>query len=221
MEEQFMGFPKEFPQFLFELKFENTWENKQANAEKFKRLITAPQKLLYKALLPTVTELDADIDMRPVLCISSPYTDARFSPAEPLKDYMYLKFRQSGRNSDMAGLYFDMGCDSYSYGLRFYRKTTAGMKTRRDKIAADPQPIINEIKKVLADEKFIIYGEKYKTDHYPEIEDAFTKDILNYKYFCIGTDIPINETVFTKEFAIEIADGFRRLGKLLKMLMIK
>lgn len=219
MDNTFVGFPREFTDFLFELQFENTYEKKAENAEKYKRLITEPQKLLYKALLPVISEMDADIDTRPVVCISSPYNDARFSPAEPLKNYMYLKFRQSGRTSDIAGLYFDMGCDSYSYGIRFYKKTTQGMKARRDKIAENPKKITDEIKKVL-DGKFMIYGEKYKKDHYPEITDKFTKEILNYKYFCIGTDVPINEAVFTEKLADEISEGFAKLGKLLKMMML-
>lgn len=218
LETRFQGFSPEFSRFLFELPFNNTVERQAENLVPYKKWITQPLRLLYEEILPVIEEIDPALETKPARCISTPYTDRRFSPSVPLKDYMYLKFRYAGKTEDVPGLYFDMGCDGYSYGCRMYRKTPAGMKALREKIAADPTPWRNALERALAC-GFSVYGEQYKRDHCPEISDAMTKELLNRKYFCLGVEKPLSDSVFTADFAGEIASAFRSLSEMLHLLM--
>ncbi len=220
MTEEFCGFPREFSDFLFELAFDNTFAKQQENIVPYKKYITEPLKLLYESLLPVIDELDAGLETKRARCVSTPYTDRRFSPEAPLKEYMYLKFRTAGKTEDVPGLYFDMGCDRYSYGVRVYRKTPLGMRELREKIAADPKPYRDELEKLLAD-GFEICGEKYKRDHCADEKDPLVKEMLNRKYFSVEKDKPINERVFTPEFAEELAEAFKSLGGMVKLLIDK
>lgn len=113
MSGNFKGFDKETNNFLFELQFCNTNDRQSENLVKYKKYITEPINLLYFDLLEIVNQFDMDFETKPARCISSPYTDRRFSPNVPLKEYMYLHFRQANRKTNIFGLYFDMGCDAY------------------------------------------------------------------------------------------------------------
>ena len=111
--------------FLFELKFSNTMKSKPRIWLNIKGSYQAAW-LLYNPFLTQFT-LDLPLDTKPSRCISSPYTDRRFSPTVPLKEYMYLRFKH-GKITDIPGLYFDMGIEYYGYGIRIYKQTSGGMK---------------------------------------------------------------------------------------------
>ena len=78
----------------------------------------------------------------------------------------------------MLGLYFDMGIEGYSYGIRIYKQTSAGMAAIR-KMAIEKQPeftiSLSNIKKLGAK----LVGASYKKDHYPDIVDLELNTFLN------------------------------------------
>ena len=97
----FKGFHKSTDKFLFELQFCNTIQKQSENLVQYKKYITEPIHLLYFDLLDIVNQFDVDFETKPARCISTPYTDRRFSPTVPLKEYMYLRFRQAKKKTDM------------------------------------------------------------------------------------------------------------------------
>ena len=62
-----------------------------------------------------------------------------------------------------------------------------------------------------------IIGEDYKKDHFPDVESSI-KMILNKKSFYIGKKVDINASVYTKEFAGEIAECFRQMSDIFCLL---
>lgn len=217
MDTHFNGFSKEMMEFLFELPFNNTLEKLPDNKEKYKMLITEPLTLLYRDLLPTVMKISSRLETKPTRCLSTPYTDRRFSPSTPLKDYLYLRFKLSGKNVDVPGLYFDLGPEGYSYGLRIYKQTSGGIEEIRQKVLLSP----NEFNRVLTELKqngFQIIGESYQKDHYASLPDCAAKELLNKKTFYIGKDKPVGELLFSKELADELATGFAQMKNLLNLL---
>lgn len=211
----FTGFSRDFPQFLFELPFENTIEKQAEHVAAYKEMLLEPLKLLYGDLLPLMESFET-LETLPRRCICSPYTDRRFSPTEPLKDYVYLKFRQSDRTEDRVGLYFEMGCEAYAYGLRFYRKTPAGMKARREAIAENSDAYLKILPPILKS-GFSIVGERYKKDHCPDLSDPLLKELLNHKYFSLSITKPLDETVFTPALSEVLAEGFTTLRPMLEL----
>jgi len=217
--QQFNGFPKEFVDFLIQLSFNNTIEKQSENLISYKKYITQPLNQLYNELLPVVCEINSSLEIKPVRCISTPYTDRRFSPSTPLKEYMYLRFKQGGKSKDIVGLYFDMGADMYSYGFRIYKQTSGGFQNFKDDIIENPKIYENEFKTIL-NSGYKIIGEKYKKDHYPQIKSEVLNDFLNRKSFYICRDFKLNGKVFTPELANEIADGFNLLGKFVNLIIV-
>ncbi len=200
----FKGFNREAVDFLFGLQFENTSENKEINLQKYKQLIYEPLYCLYLDLKPAAAEI-ADFDMNPRRCLSSPYTDRRFTD-KPIKEYCYLRFRQIAK-SDIAGLYFDMGYEYYSYGLRIYKQTAQGMNGIREKILADTEKSSYIFEKI-SSLGYKIKGTGYKQNHYHEIKNEKLNSILNMKGFYITKEVPINENVFTVNLKKELETSF-------------
>lgn len=106
----FCGFSPEMLSFLFELKFSNTIDKQAENLVKYKKLISEPLMLLYENLLETVLDLELLVETKPSRCVSTPYTDRRFSPQAPLKEYMYIRFKQAKRKENgYSGTVFRYG----------------------------------------------------------------------------------------------------------------
>lgn len=214
---KFNGFPKELPDFLFELKFQNTIEKQEENLIKYRKIISEPLKMLYEELKQTAEEISPMFETRANRCVSTPYTDRRFSPDAPLKEYMYIRFKLSGAEDNIIGLYFDMGCDFYSYGLRIYKQTVKGMDIIREKIMNTPEKYSSALD-LITQNGFKIIGEKYKKDKCPQLPDGYAKELYNMKGFYIGKDTAINQRVFTEELAEEIKAGFMTAANMIMLI---
>lgn len=217
MKNNFKGFDKSTNDFLFELQFCNTIEKQNENLVKYKKYITEPIHLLYFDLLETVNKFDLEFETKPTRCISTPYTDRRFSPTVPLKEYMYLRFRQAGKKTDMIGLYFDMGSECYGYGLKIYKPTSKGMDLLREKISGNVKTF-SKLADDLINKGFEINGDKYKKDHFPETAQCSAKELMNMKCFGVSKTKTINDSVYSEELADELKTAFLELKKFAELL---
>lgn len=213
----FKGFNKNTNQFLFELQFCNTIQNQNENMVKYKKYITEPINLLYFDLLDVINQFDVDFETKPARCVSTPYTDRRFSPTVPFKEYMYLRFRQAKKKTDMLGLYFDMGSEYYGHGLQIYKPTSAGMNVLREKINADVKKF-SELFDGLMEKGFIIKGDSYKKDHFSEITECSAKNILNMKSFSISKSKPVDKILYSENLKTELESAFLDFKELVEML---
>jgi len=215
----FQGFPREFVDFLFRLQFNNTMAALEENKADYKRLITEPLTQLYHALIPAATAVSETITTRPGKCVSTMFSDMRFSRDKPIKEYMYIRFREPGRARDILGLYFDMGRERYSYGLRVYKQTAAGMARIRDGILAEPRAFARELT-AIGDMGMTINGDMFAKDRFPDVADDTLKGLLNRKHFYISRDCPVGEGVFNGELAGEISRAFIGLRGLYRLIML-
>jgi len=211
------GFPREFADFLFRLQLNNTVAAMEENKVDYKRLITEPLMQLYNALTPAAAAVSETIITRPSKCVSTMYSDMRFSRDKPMKEYMYIRFREAGRESDILGLYFDMGRERYSYGLRIYKQTAAGMGRIRDGILANRQTFARELSAV-KDLGMTVNGGLFAKDRFPDIEDDVIKNLLNRKHFYISKDCPVGDSVFCDGLANEISLAFAGLKGLYRLI---
>lgn len=213
---EFNGFPVEMTKFLYELKYTNTVEKQEENIIKYKEYITTPLILLYESLVPAVKAISGNLEATPRRCISTPYNDRRFSPNAPLKEYVYIRYRHACREKDNIGLYFDMGIEGYSFGMRVYDQTNEGMSKIRQMILNHPKEFKMQLGK-LKQAGFIVIGEEYKKDHYPDVSNLL-KEILNRKYFHICRDHGLNDNVYTSQLKEEITEGFNELKGFIQLL---
>lgn len=213
----FQGFPSALSDFWLELHLHNDVHHQEKIKGKYKLYITEPLSLLHWELCPVVYQISPAFEMRPARCISSPYTDRRFAQGVPFKEYMYLRFRIGGQSKNVLGLYFDMGADYYSYGLRIYKQTAAGMDHLRTCICSHLHACDAALKKI-AENGYKVEGDFYKADHYPEITDGPSKDLLNRRSWHIYKEVPVNKTIYTSALGTEIASGFTDMKELIDIL---
>ena len=214
---KFSGFSKQLPDFWFDLHFNNNTESEAELKDKYKKYIINPLADLYEALVPTVVDIWENIELSPARCISSPYTDRRFSRGVPFKEYMYLRFKQKGKASDIPGFYFDMGEEYYSYGLRVYKQSATGFSQMKERLAGHKESV-SEILDILLANGYEIIGEDYKKDRFPDMEQCSAKILLNKKSFYIGKRVGVNSSIYTKDLADEIAECFRQMGNVFRFL---
>ena len=205
--EDFQGFPHDFVDFLFRLQLSNNLSGLEENKISYKRLITEPLTRLFHALIPAATAVSETVITRPSKCVSTMFSDMRFSRDKPMKEYMYIRFREPNCERDILGLYFDMGRERYSCGLRIYKQTAAGMARIRDGILANPKSFSRELN-AINDLGLTIYGDMFAKDRFPDIKDAALKSLLNRKHFYISKDCPVGESVFGGGIATEISRIF-------------
>ena len=203
----FHGFPRELPDFLYSLQFTNTVEKLPENKLIYKQLITEPLFQFFNALVPAALSVSDTLITKPSRCVSSMYTDMRFSRATPLKEYMYIRFREPGCERDILGLYFDMGREYYSYGIRIYKQTSAGMERIRRGVIENTRAFAQALTG-LNPLGMTVKGDKYAKDRYPDIDNPAVKDLLNHRNFYITRDRPISEAVFNSEISNEISSAF-------------
>ena len=214
----FCGHAPEMPDFLFELKFSNTLSAQAENMIKYKKYISEPLGLLFDGLCDTVLSLGLPVVTKPSRCISTPYTDRRFSPGVPLKEYMYIRFKAEDRETDIPGLYFDMGSEYYGCGIRIYKQTAQGMDALRKKIHEsfrECSPLLDG----LPSEGFKVIGTKFKKDRFPDIPESPAKEILNSREFRIERASPLNERVFTSALSDELSGVFTKLAGVFKLFL--
>ena len=203
----FRGFPENFAEFLFLLQFNNTIDRLQGNKPVYKRLITEPLTMLFHTLTPVALSVSETVITKPSKCVSNMYSDMRFSRSTPLKGYMYIRFREPFGEKDILGLYFDMGCDYYGFGIRVYKQSSAGMEKIREYAIKNYILFTRELDN-LALQNMKIIGENYASDRYPEIKNAALNDFLNKKGFYIEQARPINEAVYNGKLRDEIVEAY-------------
>ncbi len=215
--ESFRGYSPQLPEFLARLQLDNTTANQAANAAQYRRLLTEPTTALYEALLPTVTRLCPALDCKPSRCVSSPYTDRRFSRDKPLKEYIYLRFRLLNRAEDVTGFYFDLGMTHYGFGLKRYHQTAEGMARLRERLT-EKLPTVERVLEPLVRAGFTFPEEAFRRDHYPTLADGAAKQLLNRRFFCVEKTGPTDPAAFDPALADQIAAGFALLAPLLEWL---
>jgi len=213
----FPGFPAGFADFLFSLQFNNTVAQLPENRAAYQRLISEPLALLFRALTPAALSVSETLVAKPSKCVSTMYSDMRFSRDAPLKGYMYIRFREPHCERDILGLYFDMGCDYYSCGLRIYKQSSAGMERIRA-CALENGPLFTRELENLSRLHMTLFGETFAKDRYPGIQDGALKDLLNKRGFYVGRDCPVGEAVYNGQLIGEITDAYHGLQGLYALL---
>jgi len=213
----FSGFPAGFADFLFSLQFNNTMERLPENKIAYRCLVSEPLAQLFHALAPTALSVSETLITKPSKCVSTMYSDMRFSRAAPLKGYMYIRFREPQAEKDILGLYFDMGCDYYSYGIRIYKQTSAGMERIRENALENSGLFLRELEN-LKRLDMTLFGESFAKDRYPGIESELLKELLNRRNFYVGRNCPVSETVYTDQLMNEISGAYHGVKGLYALL---
>jgi uncharacterized protein (DUF2461 family) len=217
-ENMFAGFDKSTVAFLKNITMNNNKQYFNEHRGDYENFIKRPLVELYYDLLDTVISIDNQIEMKLQKSISTPYTDSRFMQKKPIKEYMYLRYKlRRSRKTDIPGFFFDASIETIRFGLKIYNITSSGMEKIRLGLLGDKAYYTRHIKELEKKELRIYDCEKFKKDHYTEIDEPL-KGWLNSKdirvYYMLGNYRVENNMFFRPELRNKIADTFSQLKKL-------
>lgn len=203
MKRIFNGFTQKTIKYFTEIRSNNNKLFFSEHRDEYVLHVKYPLIELYDQLIGPLMAFDDQIDYRLSKCISSPYTDARFCRSNPIKEYMYLRFKLlRHRKTDIPGFYFDASADLIRFGVKLYNTTSNGMQKIRDYFEKNQKSSKGTLVKIEDQTTFIVEGKSFKKDHYPAFNEPLKK-WLNFR------DINVFYTL--KDYDLFLSPGLAKL----------
>jgi uncharacterized protein (DUF2461 family) len=218
MNNKFNGFTKRTITIFNEIKYNNNRLYFNEIKDEYNLYVKSPLIELYNQLIGPLMTFDDQIDYRLSKCISSPYADARFCRSNPIKEYIYLRFKlMRDRKTDIPGFYFDASADLARFGIKLYNATTNGMVRIKDYIMKNKKSFEKAILGIENKLKPVIEGKPFKKEHYPEYHEP-VKKWLNFRDINVYCELKNYDLFFKPELANTINETFNCVKPLFKIM---
>lgn len=211
MSNYFEGFPKEYIDFLWELKMNNNTEWFNLNRERYEHLIKEPMKLFSAEMTERLNNMDMGVSFRPA--ISRANRDIRFAKDKsPYKDRKWVVFNYGeGRWQEKCCLFFEITPQGYTCGMGIYNAYSEYLTRYRKKITADSQGLKRLDKKLKDQNRFVLDTRLYKKNFIPEGADKEIAHWYQHKDIGFITETKISEELFTRKILDVIENDYKFL----------
>jgi len=151
--------------------------------------------------------------------LSRIYRDTRFSQDKSLyRENMWLVFmREKKLYEGLPAFYFDMGPDGFSYGMGYYRASSASMQAIRRLILDNSAGFLLADKAYRHQNVFAMEGECYKRSKYPAAREH-QQEWLNKKSISFNCTSGDERLLFSDELAGTLQEGFCLLAPIYEFL---
>ena len=140
------AFTPETIDFLWGIRMNNNRDWFQEHKSEYVQHLYEPMKELGQELFEPFRDRPGNI-----VKVSRIYRDARMHPPEPYKESLWICIRQDVEYwAQNPCLYFEITPNGATYGFFFWQPPTAAMETFRKRIAAEPAPFLELIRKTEA-----------------------------------------------------------------------
>lgn len=162
MANRFEGFPKELPDFLWGLAFNNEKNWFEAHREQYERCLQKPFRALAFEMADRMERRFPNVT--PALHISRINRDARrLHGRGPYKDHLWFTLaRTSGLHDIQPCLYFEIGATAYAYGLGFWMASGGTAERWREHIDANPRRLERLVRAFDRQDRFTLDSVCYK-----------------------------------------------------------
>lgn len=216
----FQGFSEDTYRFLWELAFHNNRTFFEENRERYKNVLYTPLRELLAALTPTVEQIDARLNTRPLGTISHINRDTRYQKDKsPYRDHAWLGFKMPGRfTSECFTIYFEIDREGYGYGMGMYAPESTMMQSIRSRILARPQRFLSLVSEKTFSERFTLEGERYKRPKFTQ-DDAALLPYLNLRRMTYCFYSHEQSKTLRPELADEVRIAFETLAPVYRFVM--
>lgn len=171
--------------------------------------IKIPCEQLFYELAVFFADLDLTINKR--RCLSSPYNDARFCAARPMKEYIYLRFKVAlSRQDNLIGFFFDASKMFFKYGLNIYNLNSRGMEKIRQEILNNKRAANRLIKQFENNSSLQLVGQSYVKENYLE-ENKTIRKWLNMKTISFHHKEEINPLFFKRKLLENMLEAYAEI----------
>lgn len=211
MEKYFDGFPKEYIDFLWELRMNNNTEWFSENRDRYNNLLKAPMKLFAEEAADMLNSMGMGETFFP--SISRANRDIRFSKDKsPYKDRMWTVFNYGeGRWQEKCCFYFEIAPEGWCADMGFYDAKSEYMARYRKKLTADTAGLARLNKKMKGQKIFHPDVKMYKKKFAPEGTPKELKEWYQYRNLAFSSDYKIDESLFERSLLDEVRKGFEFL----------
>jgi uncharacterized protein (TIGR02453 family) len=162
--DKFSGFFPESLDFLRDIKANNTKGWFEVHRSDYEQHLLSPLRALAASLTPLMLSIDPDLVTTPARVISRIHRDTRFSrDKSPYKSTLWLTFKRPHSDwQDAPAFFFELGADSWRYGMGFYAASKNTMDRLRLLIERKPFEFERMIAFLAEQDRFMVEGEQYK-----------------------------------------------------------
>ena len=194
----FEGFQEQTMDFLWGIRFNNSWEWFDENKTRYQEYLYKPMKELALALWEQMTQ-DHKLSLN---ChVSRIHRDARRTHGKgPFKDRLWFSLR--GDSEDWTGapvFYFELSPEGYAYGLGYYAPRPATLVRFRASIDEHPGKFEAIARALEKQTIFVIDGEEYKKKKGDK--PGPLSRWYNLKSPGMTAQRPVGEELFSPEFS--------------------
>ncbi len=202
----FEGFTKDSIDFLFELGLNNNREWFMQNKERFIVSVNKPMKELADELYGKFCTEFPQYDLN--LHISRIYRDARrLHGGAPYRDFIWLDIRPQPIDwHEHPSFWFEIGHETWSYGLGFHSAKPATMANLRRDIDAESPKFVELAECFSKQVEFILDGERYKREKRTCGEPY--SEWYNLKNYSLIHEESVGRILTSHKLVDRIYDGF-------------
>ncbi|MFA7061091.1 MAG: DUF2461 domain-containing protein [Pedobacter sp.] len=211
--EKFKGFRPESLSFLRELKANNSKSWFEVHRSDYEKFMLTPLRALTTELTPMMLSIDQDLVTSPARVISRIHRDTRFSrDKSPYKSNLWLTFKRPLSDwQDAPAFFFELGADSWRYGMGFYAASRETMDRLRQLIERKPAEFERMIAFLADQDRFAVEGEQYKRLINPAVSEHLRPWHQRKSIYLICNRLS-DRQLFDKELLRELITGFSLLA---------
>jgi uncharacterized protein (TIGR02453 family) len=211
----FTGFTPDTLEFLRALAANNSRDWFEAHKDQYRLFLQEPLRELAAALVGPLMAIDPDLIVEPRRVVSRIHRDTRFSlNKSPYKTTMWLTFKRPlSQWQDAPSFFFEMGAETWRYGMGFYSASKETMDRLRRQIERKPAAFKRTVAFLDQQERFVVEGEMYKR----LINPAVPADLRNWhqrKSVYLVCNRQSDQQLFGKSLVNELVTGFNLLEPL-------
>ena len=211
--EKFKGFRPESLSFLRELKANNSKSWFEVHRSDYEKFMLTPLRALTTELTPMMLSIDQDLVTSPARVVSRIHRDTRFSrDKSPYKSNLWLTFKRPLSDwQDAPAFFFELGADSWRYGMGFYAASRETMDRLRQLIERKPAEFERMIAFLADQDRFAVEGEQYKRLINPAVSEHLRPWHQRKSIYLICNRLS-DRQLFDKELLRELITGFSLLA---------
>lgn len=211
----FVGFTPQALQFLRDLKSNNTKVWFEAHRSDYEQYLLTPLRALTAGLTPLMLTIDQDLIIEPRRVISRIHRDTRFArDKSPYKSTLWLTFKRPlSEWQDTPAFFFELGADSWRYGMGFYAASKETMDRLRQLIDRKPAEFERMIDFLDDQERFVAEGEQYKRLINPAVPEHL-RPWYQRKSVYLVCSRPSDGPLYGRDLLSELISGFSLLEPL-------
>lgn len=203
----FQGFDDETVEFMWGIRLNNEKSWFEANKQTYLTHFYTPMRELADEVYDYISPKYHGGDL--ICRVSRIYRDARrLHGRGPYKDHLWFSVERPHEMWTAAPCFwFELGPESWSYGMGCYMAKPLTMAKLRARIDADPNPMEKLTRKLGRQSEFALEGEEYRRPR-GEAPSKLLEPWYRKKSYSIGHEEPLIDALFSREIVGRLQRGY-------------